>query len=294
MCANRALGTVEHTQRLSVSLDIAYRTCSRCLTYVPADLTECACGHSFALDKPAPARVPSKPRRARTVEVTRTVEAGRSESEEQRCETFLEKRLQQALETLRRVRTGGDSKWGEEQIENVGLALKAVEVARKELAAHREQTSHLMATKRSTGRIQKQRQTPRSEAPKPEKIAVRDTHMPAAPDFAPAMPEKQQPTPRPEAPKPEKIAVRDTSMPAAPDFAPAMPEKQRAAQSTRAEQLHKPAPLTQDCPHCSAIVAADASHCGCGYEFAGTVLMPPIVLPVEEKNTAKPSRTKSA
>lgn len=70
-----------------MSLDIAYRTCSRCLTHVPADLTECACGHSFDLDKPASAR------------------------------------------------TGGDSKWGGEQIENVQLALKAVEAARKELTA---------------------------------------------------------------------------------------------------------------------------------------------------------------
>lgn len=226
-----------------MSLHLFYRTCGRCLTHVPSDLTECVCGHSFDLDKP---------------ELARTVEVIRAESEERQYETYLEERLQQAVETLRRVRTAGDSRWTEDQTEDVRLALKAVEVARKDLAAHRQKTSRLSVAAQSARQRQAQRQA-RRQAPKPEKVIARDTHMPAAPDFAPAM-----------------------------------PEKLRAAQSARAELLHKPAPPMQDCPHCSATVAADAARCGCGYEFAGTVLMPPIVLPAEEKTAVKPSRIKSA
>lgn len=224
-------------------LHLFYRTCGQCLTHVPSDLSECACGHSFEDDRP---------------ELARTVEVIRAESEERQYETYLEDRLQQAVETLRRVRTQGDSKWTEDQVENVRLALKAVEVARKDLAAHRQKTSQLSVAAQSARQRQAQRQT-QKPAQKPEKTAVRETHMPAVPDFTPAM-----------------------------------PEALRAVQSTKAEQLHKPTSLAQNCPHCSATVPADATRCGCGYEFAGTVLMPEIVLPVEEKTAAKPSRTKSA
>ena len=77
-------------------------------------------------------------------------------------------------------------------------------------------------------------------------------------------------------------------MPAAQGFSPAMPESQRAAQALMAEHLSRPAQTLQHCPHCSATASTDATHCGCGYEFPVTTLVPELVLPVEEYMAVEP------
>ena len=109
-----------------MSLNIFYKICGNCMTHVPYDATECACGRSFELDKP---------------DLTRTAEAIRTESEEHLYEAYLEARMQQTLDTLRAVREEcGTGKWTREQAEKVRHALRAVELARKDLTAQRQKT----------------------------------------------------------------------------------------------------------------------------------------------------------
>ena len=107
-----------------MSLNIFYKICGNCMTHVPYDATECACGRSFELDKP---------------DLTRTAEAIRTESEEHLYEAYLEARMQQTLDALRAVREEcGTGKWTREQAEKVRHALKAVELARRDLTAQRQ------------------------------------------------------------------------------------------------------------------------------------------------------------
>src|SRR3989338_6306706 len=198
------------------------------MTHVPYDATECACGRSFELDKP---------------DLTRTAEAIRTESEEHLYEAYLEARMQQTLEALRAVREEcGTGKWTREQAEKVRCALKAVELARRDLTAQRQKAvdASEIAQVAKTRRAQRRAGKP---VVKPESAPV---------------------------------------MPAAQGFSPAMPESQRAAQALMAEQLSRPAQTLQYCPHCSATASTDATHCGCGYEFPATTLVPELVLPAEE------------
>ena len=107
-----------------MSLNIFYKICGNCMTHVPYDATECACGRSFELDKP---------------DLTRTAEAIRTESEEHLYEAYLEARMQQTLDALRAVREEcGTGKWTREQAEKVRRTLKAVELARRDLTAQRQ------------------------------------------------------------------------------------------------------------------------------------------------------------
>ncbi|MBI3570064.1 MAG: hypothetical protein HY082_03025 [Gammaproteobacteria bacterium] len=195
------------------------------MTHVPYDATECACGRSFELDKP---------------NLTRTAEAIRSESEERLYEAYLEARMQQTLDTLRAVReecgTGG--KWTREQAEKIRHALKAVDLARRDLTAQRQKAVDAS----EVAQVAKTRRAQRRTG------------------------------------KPESVPM----MPAVQGFSPAMPENQRAAQALMAEQLSRPTQTMQQCPHCSATVTTDATHCGCGYEFPIMTLVPELVLPAEE------------
>ena len=198
------------------------------MTHVPYDAAECACGRSFELDKP---------------NLTRTAEAIRSESEERLYEAYLEARMQQTLDALRAIREEcGTSKWTREQADKVRLALKAVELARRDLTAQRQKAVDAS----EVAQVAKTRRAQRRAA----KPVV----------------------------KPESAPV----MPAAQDFSPAMPESQRAAQALMAGQLSRPVKTTQQCPHCSATVTTDATHCGCGYEFPIATLVPELILPAEE------------
>lgn len=207
-----------------MSLNIFYKICGNCMTHVPYDATECACGRSFELDKP---------------DLTRTAEAIRSESEERLYEAYLEARMQQTLDALRTAREEcGNNKWTREQAEKVRYALKAVEIARRDLAAQRQKAVDAS----EVAQVAKARRAQR-RAVKPEGAPV---------------------------------------MPAAQGFSPAMPENQRTAQALMAEQLVHPAKTIQHCPHCSATVTTDATHCGCGYEFPIATLVPELVLSVDE------------
>lgn len=198
------------------------------MAHVPYAAAECACGRSFELDKP---------------DLTRTAEAIRSESEERLYEAYLEARMQQTLDALRTVReecgTGG--KWTHEQAEKVRRALKAVDLARRDLTAQRQKAVDAS----EVAQVAKTRRAQR-RAVKPESAPV---------------------------------------MPAAQGFSPAMPENQRVAQAFMAEQLSRPTQKIQQCPHCSATVLTDATHCGCGYEFPVAALMPELVLPTVESVT---------
>ena len=194
------------------------------MAHVLYDAAECACGRSFELDKP---------------NLTRTAEAIRTESEEHLYQAYLEARMQQTLDTLRAVREEcGTGKWTREQAEKIRRALKAVELARRDLTAQRQKAvdASEIAQVAKTRRAQRR-------AGKPESAPV---------------------------------------MPAAQDFSPAMPESQRATQALMAKYLSRPTQTIQQCPHCSATVTTDATHCGCGYEFSATTLVPELVLPVEE------------
>lgn len=213
-----------------MSLNIFYKICGNCMTHVPHDATECACGRSFELDKP---------------DLTRTAEAIRSESEERLYEAYLEARMQQTLDALRVVREEcGNNKWAREQVEKVRRALKAVELARRDLAAQRRKAVDAS----EVAQVAKVRRAQR-RAVKPV----------VKPESAPVMPAVQ-------------------------GFSPAMPENQRVAQALMAEQLPRPTQI-QQCPHCSATVTTDATHCGCGYEFPVAALMPELILPTAESVT---------
>ena len=213
-----------------MSLNIFYKICGNCMTHVPYDATECACGRSFELDKP---------------DLTRTAEAIRTESEEHLYEAYLEARMQQTLDALRAVREEcGTGKWTREQAEKVRRTLKAVELARRDLTAQRQKAvdASEIAQVAKTRRAQRR-------AGKPGSAPV---------------------------------------MPAAQGFLPAMPGSQRAAQALMAEHLSRPTQTLQHCPHCSATVSTNATHCGCGYEFPATTLVPELVLPVEEYMAVEP------
>lgn len=194
------------------------------MTHVPYDATECACGRSFELDKP---------------DLTRTAEAIRSESEERLYEAYLEARMQQTLDALRTTREEcGAGTWTREQAEKVRRALKAVEIARRDLAAQRQKAVDAS----EVAQVAKKRRAQR-RAVKPEGAPV---------------------------------------MPAAQGFSPTMPGNQRTAQALMAEQLARPTKTIQHCPHCSATVTTDATHCACGYEFPIATLVPELVLPADE------------
>lgn len=152
-----------------MSLNIFYKICGNCMTHVPYDAAECACGRSFELDKP---------------DLTRTAEAIRSESEERLYEAYLEARMQQTLDALRTVREEcGNNKWTREQVEKVRRALKTVEIARRDLTAQRQKAVDAS----EVAQVAKVRRAQR-RAVKPESAPV----MPAAQDFSPAMPENQR------------------------------------------------------------------------------------------------------
>ncbi len=203
------------------------------MAHVAYDAAECACGRSFELDKP---------------DLTRTAEAIRSESEEHLYEAYLEARMQQALDALRTVREEcGNDKWTREQAEKVRHALKAVELARRDLTAQRRKAVDA------------------SEVAQVAKARRAERHA-AKPKIVPVIPAAQV-------------------MPAAQGFSPTMPESQRATQASIAGQLSRPAQTIQPCPHCSATVSTDATHCGCGYEFPVSTLMPKLVLPTGESAT---------
>lgn len=93
---------------------------------VPWDTVVCRCGHPFEPDRPSPNRM------------TET-----SHTEEERAyESYLEARLQQALDYLRTVREEcGLDKWTPEQDQEVQQALQALQRARTELNAHRRQAA---------------------------------------------------------------------------------------------------------------------------------------------------------
>lgn len=153
-----------------MSPSIFYKICGNCMTHVPYDAAECACGRSFELDKP---------------DLTRTAEAIRTESEERLYEAYLEARMQQTLDTLRAVRAecGTGGKWTREQAEKVRRTLKAVELARTELTAQRQKAVDASGI----AQVAKTRRAQR-RAGKPEVAPV----MPAAPGFSPTMPESQR------------------------------------------------------------------------------------------------------
>jgi hypothetical protein len=94
----------------------------------PFNAAVCACGQPF---EPDSSDAPSL-----TAEVVRT------ETEERLYETYLEARLQQAMDALRAVRQEcGPGKWTPEQLAKARGALRAVETAKQELAAQRRKTA---------------------------------------------------------------------------------------------------------------------------------------------------------
>lgn len=103
-----------------MSLNIFHKICGHCMTPVPFDATDCACGHSFELDKP---------------DLTKTAEVIRTESEERLYEAYLEARLLQTMTDLKALREEyGSDKWTREQIEKMRHAIYAVQIAKKDLA----------------------------------------------------------------------------------------------------------------------------------------------------------------
>ncbi len=103
-----------------MSLNIFHKICGRCMTPVPFDATDCACGHSFELDKP---------------DLTKTAEVIRTESEERLYEAYLEARLLQTMADLKALRDEyGSDKWTREQIEKMRSTIYAVQIAKKDLA----------------------------------------------------------------------------------------------------------------------------------------------------------------
>ncbi len=97
---------------------------------VPVSATACRCGYSFELD------MPTGP--ALTTDTSDTVSA------ERQYESYLEARLQQALDHLRTVREeSSHDKWTPEQDQKVQQALQALQSARKELNAQRRKATEV-------------------------------------------------------------------------------------------------------------------------------------------------------
>ncbi len=111
-----------------MSQSIFYKVCSQCMAQAPVNATVCACGQSFELHQGSDSSL--------------TAEVMRTETEEQLYEAYLEARLQQMMEALRAVREAcGPGKWTPEQLAKAQRALRAVEEAKKELAAQREKSA---------------------------------------------------------------------------------------------------------------------------------------------------------
>ncbi len=76
--------------------------------------------------------------------------------------------------------------------------------------------------------------------------------------------------------KPRPAPVRLADRPPRAEFPTPPGEAFRAAQTAKTE-LARPSPgNTQQCPHCTAMLPAQAERCGCGYEFPDIGLFPAI------------------
>ncbi len=71
-------------------------------------------------------------------------------------------------------------------------------------------------------------------------------------------------------------------MPSVQGFPPKAGEAFRAAQAAKAQRIPPNPGNAQQCPHCSAMLPAQAERCGCGHELAKTSLFPEFELPAEE------------
>jgi len=110
-----------------MSASIFHKVCGQCMAQVPVTANECACGYSFTYHADS-----------RTQELVHQV------ADERAYETYLEARLQQALEHLRAVREEDASdKWTSEQDKKVQEALQALKAARDALNAQRRKTAEI-------------------------------------------------------------------------------------------------------------------------------------------------------
>lgn len=71
-------------------------------------------------------------------------------------------------------------------------------------------------------------------------------------------------------------------MPSVQGFTPKAGDAFRAAQAAKAQQIPPRPGSTQQCPHCSAMLPAQAERCGCGHELAKASSFPEFELSAEE------------
>lgn len=108
-----------------MSTSIFYKFCGQCMAQVVITTRECACGYVFEGSL-----------NSRTQELDRRIE------DERAYESYLEARLQQALDHLRALREeDGRDNWTHEQNKKIQDALQALKRARDELNAQRRRTA---------------------------------------------------------------------------------------------------------------------------------------------------------
>lgn len=110
-----------------MSASIFHKVCGQCMAQVPVTANECACGYCFTNQADS-----------HTQELVHQV------ADERAYETYLEARLQQALDRLRAVREEDASgKWTSDQDKKVQEALQALKAARDALNAQRRKTAEI-------------------------------------------------------------------------------------------------------------------------------------------------------
>lgn len=206
------------------------------MALVPYDATVCACGYSFDADLAA---------------ITRTAEVIRAESEETLYETYLEARLQQALQNLKTLHEQcSPGKWSREHIERVQRALREAQAAKKDLLAQRLKTADA-------------------------RIAAAEAKIRKAQRNSPAL-------------RPAESEPRTDT--AAEPLTPRQTFRAMQAGKAEKILPQRPAPAgPRECPHCGASAAAGVGRCGCGYEFSSENLLPSLVLPDDDRTDTTPS-----
>lgn len=82
--------------------------------------------------------------------------------------------------------------------------------------------------------------------------------------------------------EPAPTASKVPDMPTVQGFTPKAGDAFRAAQAAKAQQIPPRPGSTQQCPHCSAMLPAQAERCGCGHDVAKASQFPEFELPAEE------------
>lgn len=244
-----------------MSASIFYKkVCGQCMAEVPITASACTCGYSF-----------EDQYNSRTKELVRQV------ADERAYESYLEARLQQALDRLRAVRgeNVGD-KWTHEQDKKAQAALQELKTARDELNAQRRRTAEV------GGEVKRLR----ASAPPPRAASApgeRARTMPSVEGFAAVDMELSAPRlVRAPEPRPIAAAAHESGAPRDRRQTATPTERFRLLQANLAQRLF-PAAVEPEhhCPHCTATVPADAVRCGCGYELKSESTIPAFAWPVE-------------